>query len=40
MAAGRIPLAGRDAEAEIQRLRERLIELTEAPARGRRLVAA
>lgn len=38
MAAGRIPLAGRDAEAEIQRLRRRFIELTEAPSRGRRLV--
>jgi len=38
MAAGRIPLVGRDTEVEITRLRNRLIELTEAPTRGRRLV--
>ncbi|MCC7354636.1 MAG: DHH family phosphoesterase [Anaerolineae bacterium] len=39
MAAGRIPLAGHDAAAEIQRLRERMIELTKAPAQGQKLIA-
>jgi nanoRNase/pAp phosphatase (c-di-AMP/oligoRNAs hydrolase) len=39
MAAGRIPLAGRDVEAEIRRLHERIVEIVEAPTQGRRLIA-